>query len=620
MTQFRSVSIRNATSGSWLLTRLSTLGSPQGDVRIWNKARLVGAAAIGAMTGIGLGMLIADGDWVAAAVAVVAAAVLRLLLRRIAAEEHKAALEWLVALSFAGHLALMSLIHYRSVAVGSGGFVTGDDSDYADLSRRLALWLHGEPVDIGWSAESYLFGNFLWLETAVFYVFGPQVLIFKVLNVAFMSSAIVFLFDLARRIFSRSAAMVSSVLVAMYPSVTLWSVLNLKDSLALMLIAIALWSIARFRDAPAWRWLVLSFGVIAIVESVRQYVFLVLAPLVPISVVVALARTVSWRRAMPYLTASVIASVLLVAHSRGVGLGPLGAGMLAVLEEKRAWMAVGARTSIDQDAGRSVVAKPGDAFIVVSGVATPTPGAALVTAAGPTPAPSSGPVVGPVTPRPSASVTPAPTPRVVVVDPLAKLILTTPDQAASTAEPSLAPNEVAVRPGDIVVVAGLPLSTAAPVPILVGDKQRPAPQLQTTDSLEAAPVLVRTIRYLPQGMAYALFAPFPWAATTRADLVAIPEMLLWYLLLALGVAALWLHRESWRRWLMLFLYVAALFTVLALGEGNVGTIFRHRMMVIPIVVVFSGPVFLRLWHARTHPKDFNVGLRTHHVPASETAP
>lgn len=571
--------------GQRLLAMLMMFEVWQRSVRMRDRTRLVGAAAIGAMTGIGLGLLIGNGDWIPVAVAVLAAAGVTLLLRRVVTEEHREGIEWLVALSFAGHLALMSLLHYGLVAAGRGGFVTGDDFGYADLSRRLASWLHGEPADIGWSAESYLFGNFLWLETAVFYIFGPQVLIVKVLNVAFMNTLLIFLFDVARRIFSRPAALVSSVLVAVYPSVALWSVLNLKDALTLMLTAIALWSLVRFRDAPAWRWLVTSFGAIVVVESVRPYIFFALALLVPISVTVALVRTLSWRRAAPYVTLSVIASMLLLAQSRGVGLGPLGTGMLAALEEKRAWMGADARTAIDQGAGRAVIVKPGDAFVVVSGMATPTPN--------PTP-------TG-LQPTVSLSPTPTESPRVVVVGPLTKLILTTPAPAGSTATAApLAANEVAVKPGDVVVVAGAPQSSAPPQPIVVGGERRPAPQLQTSASLQAAPVLSRAIAYFPQGMAYALFAPFPWTATTRGDLLTIPEMLLWYLLLALGIVALWLHRGTWRRWLTLFLYVAAVFTVLALGEGNVGTIFRHRLMVIPFVFVFSGPVLVELWRARRH--------------------
>lgn len=527
------------------------------------KARLVGAGMAGAMTGIGLGLLIANGDWVPVAIAALTAATVRLLLRRVIADEHRrVALEWLVALSFAGHLALMSLIHYSFVAAGRSGFVTGDDSDYADLSRRLALWLHGESVDIGWSAESYLFGNFVWLETAIFYVFGPQVLIMKVLNVAFMSTVLILLFDMAQRIFSRTAALVSTALLAVYPSVALWSVLNLKDALALILTVIVLWSLTRFRDTPAWRWFVTSYGAIMVLESVRSYVFLTLALLVPISMTVALAGTLPWRRTARYITSSVIASAVLVALSRGVGIGPLGTGMLATLEEKRAWMAVGARTSIDQDAGRSITTKPGDRFVVTSGVATPTTGS------------------------------PTQSPSVIVVNPGTKLVPEGPRPLAS--------NEVAVRAGDIVVMAGGPQSTSSPQPMVVGDERRPAPQLQTTESLQSAQVLSRAVRYFPQGLAYALFAPFPWAATTRADLLTIPEMLVWYLLLALGIAALWLHRRTWRRWLTLFLYVAALFTVLALGEGNVGTVFRHRLMVIPLVLVFSAPVLIKLWNALTH--------------------
>ncbi len=93
----------------------------------------------------------------------------------------------------------------------------------------------------------------------------------------------------------------------------------------------------------------------------------------------------------------------------------------------------------------------------------------------------------------------------------------------------------------------------------------------------------------PRVLPYVLFAPFPWAARRPRDLAAVPEMLAWYLVEVLVVVALVAYGR--RRWRELFLPAAfggGLVLIFSIIEGNVGTIFRHRSMLMPPAFVLAG--------------------------------
>src|SRR5256885_746128 len=66
-------------------------------------------------------------------------------------------------------------------------------------------------------------------------------------------------------------------------------------------------------------------------------------------------------------------------------------------------------------------------------------------------------------------------------------------------------------------------------------------------------------------------------------------MLVWYVLLVAAAIALWRWRRRWRALAPIVLFVAGTVLIFALAEGNVGTLYRHRAMIIPFVVVLAAP-------------------------------
>jgi hypothetical protein len=105
--------------------------------------------------------------------------------------------------------------------------------------------------------------------------------------------------------------------------------------------------------------------------------------------------------------------------------------------------------------------------------------------------------------------------------------------------------------------------------------------LETMTGVEAGRYVVRA------GWAFATM-PLPWQIASRSELALLPEQLLWLamlLLLPVGIAAGALRDPMATSILCGYSAVSA--ATIALTSGNVGTLVRHRSLVIPYIVWFS---------------------------------
>lgn len=188
----------------------------------------------------------------------------------------------------------------------------------------------------------------------------------------------------------------------------------------------------------------------------------------------------------------------------------------------------------------------------------------------------------------AVGTTPSGTPRTIVVEPFTRILLEGPLPTPSQTQRGV----VYVRPNDIIKVAGGTSDSPStpPQPLLLGgDERRPPPEIRTSDSLAAPAVAARSLLYLPRGYAYVLLAPFPWAPRSLNETVTVPDVLLWYVVLGAAAWTVWTQRRRWRELATPALYLMGLFTILALAEGNVGTLYRHRAMAMPVAALLAGP-------------------------------
>ncbi|MDE3102015.1 MAG: hypothetical protein KGJ98_07225 [Chloroflexota bacterium] len=150
---------------------------------------------------------------------------------------------------------------------------------------------------------------------------------------------------------------------------------------------------------------------------------------------------------------------------------------------------------------------------------------------------------------------------------------------------------VYVRPGDIVVVGTKDAAPPGERRSLLSESGSVQLRAQTSSS---ELTLVATVAHLPIGIAYALFAPFPWQVRRAADAATVPEMLLWYVALAAAMAVGIRDRDRWPLRVGTVAFVLGVLFLFTLVEGNYGTLYRHRVMIIPSVFVLSAPMFVAI--------------------------
>jgi 4-amino-4-deoxy-L-arabinose transferase-like glycosyltransferase len=97
------------------------------------------------------------------------------------------------------------------------------------------------------------------------------------------------------------------------------------------------------------------------------------------------------------------------------------------------------------------------------------------------------------------------------------------------------------------------------------------------------------IATLPIGLAYLLFAPFPWAISGFRQALAVPETLVWYALMpAFARGIIYALRTRLREILPIVVFAVSLTGAYALMQGNVGTAYRQRTQVTMFFFVFMG--------------------------------
>ena len=117
----------------------------------------------------------------------------------------------------------------------------------------------------------------------------------------------------------------------------------------------------------------------------------------------------------------------------------------------------------------------------------------------------------------------------------------------------------------------------------------------TTSRLKLTPA--EAARYVARSGLSFLTVPLPWQVATKSEMVFVPEQLLWYLLVVVAIVGL---RPAWRRDPLLVSllvgYVLPTAAVLALVNGNVGTLVRLRGLITPFLIwvgALGGTVILQ---------------------------
>jgi len=105
------------------------------------------------------------------------------------------------------------------------------------------------------------------------------------------------------------------------------------------------------------------------------------------------------------------------------------------------------------------------------------------------------------------------------------------------------------------------------------------------------------ITYLPVGLAYFLLAPFPWDIGSVLQAITLPETMLWWAIFPFGVwGALLVLRRQVRAFTVPLSVLLMVTMAYAMVESNVGTAYRHRGQVLPLMFIFCS---IGIWHLLT---------------------
>jgi 4-amino-4-deoxy-L-arabinose transferase-like glycosyltransferase len=95
--------------------------------------------------------------------------------------------------------------------------------------------------------------------------------------------------------------------------------------------------------------------------------------------------------------------------------------------------------------------------------------------------------------------------------------------------------------------------------------------------------------YLPVGLAFFVFGPFPTSMTGPRQLMALPEILAFYILLPAIIRGLiYTVRYKFRQALILISILVLVTCTYSLGESNLGTAYRHRIQILALLLIMAG--------------------------------
>ena len=95
--------------------------------------------------------------------------------------------------------------------------------------------------------------------------------------------------------------------------------------------------------------------------------------------------------------------------------------------------------------------------------------------------------------------------------------------------------------------------------------------------------------FLPIGLVYVLFAPFPWMITNLRQLITLPELIVWWLLVPMVVRGFWYAvRHRLKQSFAMVVFTVGLTLTYALFQSNVGTAYRHRAQLYVFFFIFIG--------------------------------
>lgn len=95
------------------------------------------------------------------------------------------------------------------------------------------------------------------------------------------------------------------------------------------------------------------------------------------------------------------------------------------------------------------------------------------------------------------------------------------------------------------------------------------------------------VGFMPVGVLFVLFAPFPWMMSNLRQLITLPELLVWWALVPMLIQGYWfVIRHRLKKSFAICIFTVGLTLAYALYQSNVGTAYRHRAQLYVFFFIF----------------------------------
>lgn len=201
-------------------------------------------------------------------------------------------------------LRLSILVFAYSFTSKNGGWFFGDEwgiSVYAwqikDSIKEVgypAVWQTPPPtsifVRVPVSLGDYGINGYTYWVSLLYSFFGYVTLLPKIINSILGASSGILSYLIARELFNRRVAVLSMILVTFFPSLIFWSVLNLKDTIFILLSMAILYFLIRFQKSKDPVYLPLLIITIFSESTLRSNMLLIILILVICSYIIMLKK------------------------------------------------------------------------------------------------------------------------------------------------------------------------------------------------------------------------------------------------------------------------------------------------------------------------------------------
>lgn len=123
------------------------------------------------------------------------------------------------------------------------------DSGWDGLAQHLLVNWHSGSWD-GAFIESPNVRYYTFLATAVYYIFGYNPIFMMLLNVLWGTLTIVVIYSIANLLFDKKSAIISASFIAFWPTHIMFSAMNMRDSLAVLLMVLFILNFLKWIKTP----------------------------------------------------------------------------------------------------------------------------------------------------------------------------------------------------------------------------------------------------------------------------------------------------------------------------------------------------------------------------------